>query len=164
VQVDHESRDGLDNRRHNLRLATCSQNKANTTRYDTNRSGFKGVYWKAKRHLWEAQICHQGVLHYLGYFTSAEDAARAYDRQARALFGSFACCNFPNDGSAPIPYRTGVLRGSRNGNARLTDEAVRDIRAQRAQGVTLPVLAAEYGVSQSLVSAIARRKIWRHVE
>lgn len=95
MQVDHVNRDGLDNRRANLRVATQSQNKANSGRYRNNASGFKGVYWRRSHQQWEAQITHQGRRYHLGYFRSPEDAARAYDAKARQLHGAFASCNFP---------------------------------------------------------------------
>jgi hypothetical protein len=96
LNVDHRNRDTLDNRRANLRVATDSQNKANTPRYRNNRSGFKGVYWKPRHRQWEVQIRHHGRCHFLGYFRTAEEAARAYDAGARELHGAFARCNFPD--------------------------------------------------------------------
>jgi hypothetical protein len=56
-----------------------------------------------------------------------------------------------------------VLRGERNGNAILTPDIVRALRQRRASGESLRVLAAEYGVSEPTVSAIATRRLWRHV-
>lgn len=54
--------------------------------------------------------------------------------------------------------------GRRNGSARLSDDDVRAIRARYAAGdVTQTTLAAEFGVSQSLVSLIVLDKNWRHV-
>jgi hypothetical protein len=51
-------------------------------------------------------------------------------------------------------------RGGNHGNAKLTDEAVASIRADsRPQRV----IAAEYGVAQSLISLIKNRKIWAHL-
>jgi hypothetical protein len=56
-----------------------------------------------------------------------------------------------------------LLRGAAHPNARLSEDAVREIRRRRASGVTLAVIAAEFGVSMVLVSLIYRRKAWRHV-
>lgn len=97
LQVDHVNHDGLDNRRSNLRIATQSQNKANSRRYRQNASGFKGVYRRAHYDRWSAQIAYGGRLRHLGYFNSPEEAARAYDTKARELFGAFALCNLPDD-------------------------------------------------------------------
>lgn len=52
--------------------------------------------------------------------------------------------------------------GSRAGRAKLTEAQVAEIR--RLRGVFLNrELAARYGVSDVVISAVHRRKIWRHV-
>lgn len=51
-------------------------------------------------------------------------------------------------------------RGERNPNAILTDDQVREIRADTSP---LAVAAARYGVSVSLISLVRLRKAWRHV-
>jgi hypothetical protein len=56
------------------------------------------------------------------------------------------------------------LRGEASPRAKLTDDAVRKIRAERARGVPLKVLAARYGVSIFAVSRAANRQLWTHVE
>lgn len=54
--------------------------------------------------------------------------------------------------------------GSANGVAKLTDDRVAEIRRRYAAGgIAQHVLAAEYGVTQTLVSQIVRRIVWRHV-
>jgi hypothetical protein len=56
------------------------------------------------------------------------------------------------------------LKGERNPNAKLTDSAVRDIRARYAPGsVTLKHLASEYDVSPDLIGLVVKRKTWRHI-
>ena len=92
--VDHVDRDGLNNTRANLRLATLRQNAQNMLSR-TGRSVFKGVYWFPKTQQWQAQIKppHQ-KRHTIGYFGSPEEAARAYDQAARRHFGEFARVNF----------------------------------------------------------------------
>lgn len=54
-------------------------------------------------------------------------------------------------------------RGEAHGNAKLTAEAVRRMRAGRSAGATLAALAAEHGVSERTVCSIVRRESWRHV-
>ena len=54
--------------------------------------------------------------------------------------------------------------GEANGQAKLTDEqALEMIARYEAGGVAQRELAAEYGVSQTIVSLIVNRKIWRHL-
>lgn len=54
-------------------------------------------------------------------------------------------------------------RGERQGSAKLTTADVLDIRARRAAGTPLAVLAAEYGLHRVYVSKVARRVAWRHI-
>jgi hypothetical protein len=53
------------------------------------------VYWKEHAKKWIALI-NAGNKRYLGYFASAEEAARAWDTEAIKLRGEFAVLNFPN--------------------------------------------------------------------
>lgn len=53
-----------------------------------------------------------------------------------------------------------MRRGRRNPNAKLTDDAVRKIRASAEQG---KILAVRYGVSSSLISRVKTKSIWEHV-
>lgn len=94
MEVDHRNRDGLDNRRRNLRLATASQNQANSRQHrDAQSSRFKGVTWHKGSQKWQSSIQFQKHRFYLGWFVSEIDAALAYNRKAIALFGSYARLN-----------------------------------------------------------------------
>jgi hypothetical protein len=93
--VDHINHDGLDNRRSNLRICTRQENGWNKLRPANNTSGFKGVSWHADRQLWRAVVHISRRQKYIGSFDTAEQAARAYDTAAVALFGAFAHLNFP---------------------------------------------------------------------
>lgn len=95
--TDHRNGDGLDNRRANLREATQRQNVCNQRR-QVGASGFKGATWFERLSSWKAQITSQGRNYHLGYFSTADEAARAYDAAARELHGEFATLNFPAPG------------------------------------------------------------------
>lgn len=67
----------------------------------------------------------------------------------------------------PIPTKkpTGIRNGSRNGQAKLTEDDVRAIRTVYATGTTTQRrLAKQYGVHPSLIGFIVRREYWQHVE
>jgi DNA-binding XRE family transcriptional regulator len=54
--------------------------------------------------------------------------------------------------------------GSRNPSARLTEEAIREVRRLRTQGTTQTEIARRLGVHSSTISAIDRGVAWRHVD
>lgn len=89
IDVDHKNRDGLDNRRCNLRLATRSENLRNRISVK-NTSGFKGVSWDKTRGLWLARIKLDGVARNLGRYATPEEAHAAYCEAAARLHGEFA--------------------------------------------------------------------------
>lgn len=102
--VDHKDLNGLNNTRENMRPATCGQNNRNIgkPRHGVT-SQFKGVSWHPKAQKYQATIRLNRKNYYLGLFRDEADAAWAYDRAARNLFGAFARCNFP---PPPAIYRS----------------------------------------------------------
>lgn len=93
MDVDHMDGDGLNNQRQNMRVCTRSQNIQNSRKSKRGKSEYKGVACVV-RNYFTAQINHDGKLHFLGYFSTQEDAARAYDLAALELFGENAKINF----------------------------------------------------------------------
>lgn len=90
--TDHVDYDGLDNRRHNLRLVTPRQSAWNR-RPIGGASRFKGVYLD-RSGKWAAAIKDGPKVRYLGIFPDEESAARAYDEVARERFSPYAYLNF----------------------------------------------------------------------
>jgi hypothetical protein len=100
LQVDHIDGDGLNNRRHNLRLVTSAQNQANRHRA-WGGSLYKGVTLRRDGgavNYWRAVIRAEGKIILLGHFPTQEEAALAYDEAAIRYYGTFACLNFPRPG------------------------------------------------------------------
>ncbi len=96
--IDHADGSGLDDRRANLRLATPSQNAANS-RPRKSRTGLKGVTFAKDKNRWRASIMVNRKRFHLGYFDNPKDAALAYDNAARKYFKEYARLNFPEDAS-----------------------------------------------------------------
>jgi len=92
MDTDHKNHDTLDNRRENLRVCSRSENNLNRGPQPHNTSGFKGVSWSKEKNKWRAYS--KGI--HLGYFIDKNDAAMAYDKKAKELFGEFAKLNFSN--------------------------------------------------------------------
>jgi len=57
-----------------------------------------------------------------------------------------------------------LVRGERHPFHKLTEDAVRAIRARRQQGETQRALGREFGVGQSTISNIVHRRTWKHVD
>ncbi len=89
LEVDHISGDGLDCRRHNLRIVTGAENSRNRRVYVNNKSGVKGVSWQRDVGKWKAEIRLGGKRHYLGLFSDIPEAAAAYAKASAALHGDF---------------------------------------------------------------------------
>lgn len=100
--VDHRDGDRGNNTRQNLRICTARQNSRNRQAYTTHvvkqkASPYKGVSrTKNTKDRWSALIVADGKRYRLGSHPTQEEAALAYDRKARELFGEFAQLNFPD--------------------------------------------------------------------
>lgn len=90
AHLDHVNGVRDDNRPDNLREATRSENNCNKGTEIRNKSGVKGVSWRADRGKWWAQIVKSGKIHRLGYFTNIDEAAAAYRMAAEQHHGEFA--------------------------------------------------------------------------
>jgi hypothetical protein len=92
-QIDHRNHNGLDNRRRNLRSCCNTKNHMNGQMHRDNQSGYKGVSFDKRRGTYRARLKHNGREVWLGSFTTATDAAIAYNKSAKKYFGEFAKLN-----------------------------------------------------------------------
>ena len=92
-KADHRDGVTLNNQRHNLRWSTDSQSNANRRLFKNNTSGYRGVYGPNEYGRYLAQLKINKKRYHLGYYGTAEEAARRYDFFARDLFGEFARLN-----------------------------------------------------------------------
>ena len=93
LYTDHINGDRLDCRKQNLRNCTYAQNNKNVKTRKDNKSGYRGVYWEKGMKKWRSVISAEGEKVCLGFFNSAIDAAKAYNKKALELHGSFARLN-----------------------------------------------------------------------
>jgi hypothetical protein len=94
-EVDHVDRNGLNNRRLNLRPCVSYLNKGNLGKSIANTSGYKGVSFHKQSGRWRSYITKNDKFVHLGLFSNVREAALAYDTAAREYFGEFALLNFP---------------------------------------------------------------------
>lgn len=98
-QVDHKNRNGLDNRRENLRVCTHTQNCQNR-KARNGVSIFKGVCYESNsrsKKKWRVRINYGKTRIHIGRFLTEEEAAKAYDKAAKKYFGEFANLNFKEE-------------------------------------------------------------------
>ena len=88
--VDHKDEDKLNNSIDNLRVATNSQNKANSGEYKNNTSGTTGVNWDKEKGKWVVQVRLNKKSHFGGYFVNIEDAVAKATQMREELHGEFA--------------------------------------------------------------------------
>ena len=67
------------------------------------------------------------------------------------------------DALAKGRFFSGSCPGSENGNSKLTEDDVRNIRARSAAGETGEKISILFGVKRSNISAIINRRTWKHV-
>lgn len=94
LMVDHIDGNGLNNTRNNFRGATNQENCCNSCTPSNNTSGFKGVHFYGRTGRWQAYIHFNRKKIHLGYFDTAEEAAKAYDEAAIKYHGEFSRLNF----------------------------------------------------------------------
>lgn len=94
-QVDHINRNGLDNRRSNLRVGTISQNYANFPKKQNTKSKYRGVSFQQRKNgkQWQASTTVNGKSVYIGIYKTKGEAALAYNKAAKKFFGKFAQLN-----------------------------------------------------------------------
>lgn len=96
--VDHQDRNPQNNHPTNLRQATRSENNKNTKKRKDNTSGYVGVGFRKDCRKYCARHWENNKRKHIGYFRTAESAARARDEYVKTNCPSeFNIFNFPDD-------------------------------------------------------------------
>ena len=77
-EVDHRDTDRSNDKWHNLRIATHSQNQSNVRLQKNNKSGYKGVSFSKRQKKWVAQITINGKQTNLGFYSTPIEAYSVY--------------------------------------------------------------------------------------
>lgn len=89
--VDHKNGNGLDNRKCNLRIATCSQNQMNRL---YSKRGKKGISFDKDRGTYRVRLTLAGrVIHGGMRYKTEKEAMLRYNEMAVKYYGEFASLN-----------------------------------------------------------------------
>ena len=91
VFIDHKDGNPLNNKLENLRLANRIQNSANRKSSKSGSSKYLGVCFAKSQGKWQAAVGTPKK--YLGQYDKEEDAAKAYNKAAKELYGEYARLN-----------------------------------------------------------------------
>lgn len=85
-----------------IRMATIQQNLQYSIKRKDSKNKYKGVYFHKRDKLWAARITHNSKTKIIGYFKTEEQAAIAYNEEAKKVFKKFALLNIidENTGTA----------------------------------------------------------------
>lgn len=86
---DHKDRNELNNRKHNLRLATQQENNFNKSVRSDNNSGITGVNWSKKCKKWYVQLQANGK-RYTKYFDDFDESVKHRLLLELTYYGKFA--------------------------------------------------------------------------
>lgn len=92
---------------------------------------------------------------HLSLGTQLENMQQCSQRGRKALY--------VGDNNPMRRYPEKVLRGAKNGNSKLDDDKVEDIRALALLGATGTQMAKKYNISIALACMVIRGKAWKHV-
>lgn len=89
LEVDHINRNGMDNRKNNLRFVNRSQNQLNRSPSTKSASQYKGINQRANGK-WQSRICIAGKRVQIGTFETESEAADAYKLASNKYWESIA--------------------------------------------------------------------------
>lgn len=91
--ITHMNGNILDNRKENLKSVSLKVMSHRGSKRKNVSSKFKGVCWDKENNLWRATIKYNERWHSLGRFSNEKQAAVAYNKKAKELYGELAYQN-----------------------------------------------------------------------
>lgn len=87
--LDHIDCNRANNRIENLREASLSQNRMNSTIAKNNTSGSKGVWWNKVHQKWQVCIRKDNKSNYLGTYSNKEEAIQVANKYREQIHAEF---------------------------------------------------------------------------
>lgn len=84
--TDHIDRNGLNNRRENLRAVTQSVNMTNARRRFDNKSGYPGIFWNKARKGFDVYINKNHKRYRFGRFKNLDEAIKARQEAEKKIW------------------------------------------------------------------------------
>lgn len=138
-------------------------NKIDTCWLWTGRTGLNGRYGD-----FQTKWCKESSSHRISWYLH-------YGEIPKGLFVCHHCDNplcvnpehlflgTPKDNTMDMIHKWRHQYGEKHGNAKLTDDIVREIRELKDTGLIQEEIASIYGVDRSTVGLVLNNKIWKHV-
>lgn len=92
--IDHINRNGLDNRKSNLRIVSQKTNSYNCKMQRHNTSGYRGVAFCKQTGKYTSYITINGIQKHLGFYKTPIEAALAHDVASLLVYKENAIINF----------------------------------------------------------------------
>lgn len=125
--------------------------------------GYGRLHTSGKKYIYAHRLSYQ--LHHGTLPNDLDILHRCDNRRCVNPYHLYAGTHADNmaDMKARKRYVISGVRGEANGQSKLTTTDVIEIRAMSEHGVTQKDIAQRFGVPQSSVSKIIRRKQWAHI-
>ncbi len=158
MECCHLDGNARNNRLDNLRWDTRKGNMADAIRHGTTQRGERTHFAK----LTEAQVLEIRELSRQG--VARKDVAQRFGVLPSQVWHIVGGRSWKHLGGAIPIVRGRGTTGSRNANARLTEDDVREIRRLHRSGIRNRELAAQFGVGKNNISMIITGATWKHVQ
>jgi hypothetical protein len=125
-------------------------------------TGYQGIVLSHKNKRWQGYVHHLVMAAFVGPLPEGQEVNHKDGNKLNNARSNLEYLTHPENQKHAA--ETGLyLKGEQQSQAKLTEQAVREIRNLR-HVVSQRELAKHYGVSQTVIGRVQRRRLWSHVE